>query len=282
LQTSLNNKIGLSAVYAGNPLFNDGIQIPITLDDIINTINPGSSIDFSEGLFYILQSEYSNLDFNTYWSLNEEQLGKKLETIFDEYKKMFSIGTLGPSYYTKTFRLNFFSDRGKGPSQNPITNRYSELKTFSLEFKPSDQTELNSAIATMLAYMIALPDTLVDITVADGFIRTGSTTLHFLFADLFSMLTQEYIQTNLYTSTSQIKNNLIKGTFLWDGTHHSGMTEAAYETFLGKISGIFSHEDLRHLLGFNTPFDDVLNTLQRFFRLKLRDRNIVITDFRVK
>ena len=122
----------------------------------------------------------------------------------------------------------------------------------------------------MLTYLIAFPDTLVDIK------RPGQRTfLHFLYADLFTILTPEYIGTSF-------DSNSIGGVFMWDGLISEQMTRPEYDNYIDKIEGIFTHNDLHHLLGFDSSFDDVLRIIQKFFQLKLKDRNIVIKDLRTK
>lgn len=279
LQVNLGTRVGLSALYAGNPLFNDGITVPISYNEIINLISSDNIQDFSDDVFFLLQTEYMNLDFNTYWSLNEEKIGNKLIRAYNEYLKIFSKSNLG-SYYTKTFRLSLYSDRGRGPSQVPITNRFPDLEGFNIDFNPNRPNELHNAIATMLTYLMILPDTLVDIRIADENTNTAVSSIHLLIADIFSPLKNEYIQENLYTTDTMIKRNKIRGVLMWDGSYSTAMTQTAYVNLIGAISGIFSHEDLHHFLGFNTPFLEILNKLQEFFRLKLVEDKITIEDLR--
>ncbi|KKN17152.1 hypothetical protein LCGC14_0968750 [marine sediment metagenome] len=198
LQVAEDNRVGFSALYAGNPLFTDGIKIPITFDEIIDLIDSDNINDFSNDLLFILQTEYSNQDFKTYWSLNEERIGNKLIAAYTKFTGMFteelmnSQTNAGGQYFDRTFRINFYKDTGRGPKQEGIDARFGELESSFTTFTPSDPQSVRNAFSTMLTYLISVPDILIDIKL------DGNSKLHFVYADLFSILSPEYIQEHTY------------------------------------------------------------------------------------
>ncbi len=113
----------------------------------------------------------------------------------------------------------------------------------------------------MLAYTLAIPDAFIDIKIARS-------KLHFLYADLFTIHTPEYVN--------------IEGTFMWNRARgRTGMTVDKYQDFANNFNNqdIFGDDDKHHFLGFDSSFDEILNTLNRFFSLKM-GQTIDIEDLR--
>jgi len=265
LKSSITGGSGLTKNYGGNPLFDNGLEIPIKYTELLDFL---SIDDVSDEALFVLQSKDSYLDFGYFWAISGEKTGDKLIAAYTKYKNMFTQANLG-QWYNKRYRINFYSDKGGGIPTRLISNRFSSygIRTSTIEFNPRDPDQLHNAIASMVTYMYLLPDAFIDVKIA------ARSAQHFLFADLFSLHTLEYVHTTTYTS------NIIGGTFMWDRNEGS-LTRDNYNNYMNEINGIFDHTDQHHFLAFDSSFDDILNTLTQFFRNKV-DGNIQIQDFRI-
>ena len=248
---------GLGATYAANPIFQQGLKIPISYNDLIDFLSDNSDAAF------VVQTGYSNLDFDTYWKENEEEIGNKLTDAYNYYMSLFTQAKLG-NFYDRDFRINFVIDGGVWVvSSNTISDRFKLIEQYSIDFTPNNPTQLRNAIATMLTYALAIPDAFIDIKIARS-------KLHFLYADLFSIHMPSYVN--------------LGGTFMWNGARgRTGMTIDKYEDIVNGFNSlnIFGDTDKHHFLGFDSSFDDILATFSRLFSLKT-GQNIDITDLRIK
>ncbi|KKN22324.1 hypothetical protein LCGC14_0916250, partial [marine sediment metagenome] len=257
LQSSFGGS-SLGTTYSQNPIFNRGLKIPISYNELVDFLGDNSNAAF------VVQTGYSNLDFNTYWKINEEEIGNKLTASYNYYMSLFTKENLG-TFYDRDFRINFIIDGGAGVvSSNTISDRFNLIEKYSIDFKPSDPIQLQDAIASMLTYTLGLPDAFIDIKIARS-------PLHFLYADLFTIHMPEYVK--------------IEGTFMWNAARgRKQMTRDKYNAIANDFNGQeikFKLGDKHNFLGFDSPFSDVLNTLQRFFSLKT-GQDIVIADLTKK
>ncbi|KKN13977.1 hypothetical protein LCGC14_1000850, partial [marine sediment metagenome] len=242
----------LGSTYFANPIFSQGLKIPISYNELVDFLADNSDVAF------VLQTGYSNLDFNTYWKHNEEEIGTKLTTAYNYYMSLFTRANLG-TFYDRDFRINLIIDGGVGVvSYNTISDRFKLIEQYSIDFTPNNPSQLQNAIATMLTYALAIPDAFIDIKIARS-------KLHFLYADLFSIHMPSYVN--------------LEGTFMWNGARgRTGMTIDKYEDIANNFNSqnIFDDDDKHHFLGFDSPFSDMLGTIQRFFQNL--DPSIVLKD----
>ena len=281
LKASAAGGIGASRLYGGNELFQEGLKIHITFNELKKLAYVGKSGSFSDSILYVLQSATTHsdlsgltpthLNFRQFWELRGEDIGNKLIDAFTVLKSMFNRENLG-AFYEKRLTVKFTNDGGGGITTEPISKRW---KTFgftkyatNIPFYANDLTSLHSAIASMLVYLLVSPDSFVDIKART--LSSFGPDVHIIFADLFNLFNPDYVQTTTLTST-------IGGIFLWD-QNTGGATRGNYNSYMSGFADIFDHSDQRHFLAFDT-FDDILRILGDFFRNKI-DRFIQIQDLR--
>jgi len=163
--------------------------------------------------------------------------------------------------------VKFFIDSGAGINPNSyIYNKYSTfgISKHAITFTPSDSVSLKNAIASMITYLYAFPNTFA--VIKQGTIK------NFLFADIHNIYTPEYVSESDHSST-------IGGSFMWSG---EVLTREEYDNYIADYSGNFNDRDIRYLLGFDNEdmVGLLLNKFQTMFREQI-DNNIHITDLRL-
>ena len=197
---------------------------------------------------FVLQTAYSNLDFFKYWEKEGDEVRGKMVNAFNKYMAVFTRNNM-KRYFDREFTIHFLMDGGMGvTSYNTISNRFSELNSFTVEFTPNIPAQLRNTIATLLTYQILFPDTFANI-------KLPRSRLQFIYSDLFQVHMPEYVQPKL------------GGTFMWDG-RLSTLTLGAYEAFATSFNDmkIFDLSDQRFAFGFSTPFGTILNEFKKMFQ----------------
>ncbi|KKM75984.1 hypothetical protein LCGC14_1384700, partial [marine sediment metagenome] len=253
---------GYNKLYGYNELFQDGLEIPISYDELVEFALYDTSGTFSDSILYVLQSptfgisdnSFGSLDFRQFWAMEGEDIGNKLITAFNILKDMFKQENLG-NLHDKEFKIRFIREGGGGVNSKPYSTDFL--------FHPNNPTQLHNAIANMLTYLLIYPDSFVDV-------KIGITSQHFIFADLFSLHTIEYVKATTYTSTN------VGGILMWDQVIE-GLTRDKYDTYMSEFAGIFDHTDQHHFLAFDSSFGDTLRILENLFKTKI-DRGIQLRD----
>lgn len=257
---------GYNKLYGYNELFQDGLEIPISYDELVEFASYDKSDTFSDSILYVLQSPFFGisdnsfgfLDFRQFWAMEGEDIGNKLTTAFNILEDMFNVFNLG-DLYDKEFKVRFIRDGGGGVSSNP---RYTDFL-----FHPNNPTQLHNAIANTLTYLLLYPDSFVDIKMGKMW--------HFIFADLFSLHTIEYVKATTYTSTK------VSGILMWDRNMlGTGLNREKYNTYMHEFTGIFDHIDQHHFSTFGSSYGDMLDIFEDFFRENF-DLMIRLDNFRV-
>lgn len=133
----------------------------------------------------------------------------------------------------------------------------------TLDFHPSNPTELRNAIATMVFYSYFLPDAFFNIKCGNN---------NFLFADAFSLRTPEYVSDTNYAVQ-------IGGEFIWD-SNQGELTRESYNTHISNFNG-FNHQDIRYFFqgrDFENSFKELFRLFTELFRNKV-DKNIDLKNF---
>ena len=268
LRASEGTTSGLTSLYSGNEVFQDGLTIPITYDELVKLASLDNNGIFSDSILYTLQSPSTPLSFNLFWALEGEEIGNKLINAFNKLKDMFKDTNLG-EFKDREFDIRFYNDGGNGIGKRLIT-RFADFgitKSTNILFYPNDPTQLNNAIASMLVYLLILPDSFVDVKLS------GGSPQRFMFADLFNLHTPDYVQAHSYSNIQ----STIQGTFMWD-RNTGRLTRDNYNTYMNEFSRIFDHVAQHYFLGFDS-LGDILETIEGLFRNKI-DASIQLKDFR--
>lgn len=289
LRTGNDGYITLQApegnIYGGNALLEQGLQIAISYDELVRFLSFDNLADLStETLFTLLfhHAKYGSdtgymspmgysLDINQFWGMNKEKISVKSVKAYNTIINTFSEENLGNELYEKEFTIKLLVDRGAGINRKrSIATRFGKfgLSRFEIFFKPSNPESLQNAIASMITYLYAFPDTFA--VVKQGY-------KNFLFADIYNTHTPEYVSESDYSDT-------VGGTFMWSGDGSTnGLTRENYDILAAEYSGVFNDRDVRYLLGFNN--EDIVGQILRIFETMFReqvDENIDIIDLRIE
>lgn len=137
---------------------------------------------------------------------------------------------------------------------------------FRFTFMPNNPRSLRNAIASMITYLYAFPDTFA--VIKQGY-------KNFLFADIYNIHTVEYVSESDYSPT-------LGGAFMWsENGDNNGLTEENYDNLITEYSNNFNDRDIRYLLGFDNGdiVSLILSNFQTIFNEHV-DGNIDITDLR--
>jgi hypothetical protein len=261
----------------GNALLDQGLRIPISYDELVEFLSFDNLEDLSiDALFTLLftyRTKGFSLDFNQFWGINKEEIRDKAEKSFNTIIGAFTKENLGEYYYEKEFTIKFYIDGGAGiQDYYYISNAFKKfgISEYRIKFTPSDLKSLKNAIASMITYLYAFPNTFAAIKQGS---RQGR---NFLFADIFNIRTPEYVSESDYSAT-------ISGDFMWseDGSVN-GLTRENYDNLIAAYSDNFNDRDIRYLLGFDNEdiVGRILSKFQTIFREQI-DNSILITDLRI-
>lgn len=274
-----------SRTYDGNALFDQGIRIPITYNELVEFLSFDNLGDLSTETLFTLLFQYSpraelkefnymspkgySLDINQFWGMNKEEISAKTVNAYITIINTFSKENLGKELYKKEFTIKLFTDRGAGINPNDaFQNRFASfgISEHIITFIPGDSNSLRNAIASMITYLYSFPDT---------FAVIKQVYKNFLFADIHNIHTTEYIKESDYPEK-------LGGSFMWsENGDNNGLTKENYDNLVAAYSGIFNDRDIRYLLGFSNKdiVGLILSKFQTLFREQIDD-NIEITDLR--
>lgn len=160
-------------------------------------------------------------------------------------------------------------DRGRGiDSKLTFKKRFKSLGITEhiIKFTPKDPQSLKNAIASMVTYLYAFPDTFA--VVKHGY-------SNFMFADIYEIHTPEYVAESDCSSP-------VGSSFMWSGDGSvNGLTRENYDKLITDYSGTFNDRDIRFLLGFDN--DNIVSLLLSKFETMFSeqvDGYIDIVDLR--
>jgi len=282
LRTGKDGYITLKASqrhYIGSELFEQGLRIPITYDELVKFLSFDNLGDLSTDALFTIGFQYRasgedqmsprgySLDINQFWGINKEEISVKAAKTFNTIINTFTQQNLGTELYNKEFSIKLLVDRGKGVSKSPFTTRYKRygITEYIISFTPNDPRSLKNAIASMITYLYAFPDTFT--VIKQGF-------RNFLFADIYNIHTPEYVAESDYSGT-------VGGTFMWDQNGEVGLTRENYDNLIVEYSNNFNDRDIRFLLGFSNEdiVSLILSKFQTMFNEQV-DQHINIIDLR--
>lgn len=288
LRTGNNGYISLQApegnIYGGNTLLEQGLKIAISYDELVKILSFDNLGDLStETLFTLLFHHASygtntgymsptgySLDFDQFWGMNNEKISVKSVKAYNTIINTFSEENLGNVLYEKKFTIKLLVDRGAGINRKrSIVNRFGKfgLSRSEITFTPNNPISLHNAIASMITYLYAFPDTFY--VIKQGY-------KNFMFGDIFNIHTSEYVSESDYADT-------VGGTFMWSGDGSTnGLTSENYDNLIAAYSDNFNDRDIRYLLGFDNEdiVGLILDNFQTMFRQKLHE-DIFIKDLRL-